>query len=97
MIGHVALLEELGAADDVGRCVRTPRLRHDFAHFLGDAVEEVDDHVGRALELGAQLFILRGDADRAGVEVALAHVDAAERDERGGAEVEFFGAEDARP
>ena len=37
---------------------------------------------GCAGELRAQLRILRGDADRAGVEVALAHHDAAERDQR---------------
>ena len=37
--------------------------------------------------------ILRGDADRAGVEMADAHHDAAERDERRGGETEFLGAE----
>ena len=49
---------------------------------------------GVPLNLRAQLFVLRGDADRAGIQVALAHVDAAERDERGGAEVELLRAED---
>ena len=38
--------------------------------------------------------ILRGDADGARVEMALAHHDAAERDQRRGGEAEFFGAED---
>ena len=45
----------------------------------------VDDVLGLARELLAQLRVLRGDADRAGVEVADAHHDAADRDERRGA------------
>jgi hypothetical protein len=44
-------------------------------------------------ELRAQLRILRGDADRAGVQVADAHHDAAQRDERRGGEAELLGAE----
>ena len=41
----------------------------------------------------AQHGVLRGDADRAGVEVAFAHHDAAHRDQRRGRKAEFFGAE----
>ena len=37
--------------------------------------------------------VLRGDADRAGVQMADAHHDAAERHERRGGEAEFLGAE----
>ena len=48
---------------------------------------------GLPVELLAQLRILRGDADRAGVQVADAHHDAADRDERRGGEAEFLGAE----
>ena len=55
--------------------------------------EEVDDVLGLAGELLAQLRILRGDADRAGVEMADAHHDAAERDQRRGGEAELLGAE----
>jgi len=36
---------------------------------------------------------LRGDADRAGVEVALAHHDATERDERRRGETELLSAQ----
>ena len=50
-----------------------------LAHFLGDEAEEVDDELRLAGELLAQLRILRRDADRAGVEVADAHHDAARR------------------
>ena len=66
---------------------------HDFPHFLGDEEEEVDDVLGLAGEALAQHRVLGGDADRAGVEVALAHHDAAGRDQRRGGEAEFVGAE----
>ena len=48
---------------------------------------------GCALELLAQRGILGGDADRAGVEVALAHHDAAHGDQRRGGEAELLGAQ----
>ena len=48
---------------------------------------------GVPVELRAQHRILRGDADRAGVEVALAHHDAAHGDQRRGGEAELLGAE----
>ena len=67
--------------------------RHDLAHFFGDEEEEVDDVLGLALEPLAQHRVLRRDADRAGVQVALAHHDAADRDQRRGREAELVGAE----
>jgi hypothetical protein len=73
---------------------RTPSAAMWLAGFLGDGVEVVDDHFGRALEFGAEFRIGGGDADRAGVEVALADIDAAHGDHGGGAEVELLGAED---
>ena len=54
------------------------------------------DVLGLAGELLAQLRILRRDADRARVEVALAHHDAADGDERRGREAELLGAEQRR-
>jgi hypothetical protein len=68
-------------------------LRHQLAHFLGDEEEVVDDVLGLAGEARAQHRILGGDADRAGVEVALAHHDAAFDDQRRGGEAELVGAE----
>ncbi len=50
---------------------------HVLAEVLGDEAEEVDDVLGLAGEELAQLLVLRGHSDRAGVEVALAHHDAA--------------------
>ena len=59
----------------------------------GDEAHEVDDVLRVAGELLAQLRVLRRDADRAGVEVADAHHDAAERDQRRRREAELLGAE----
>ena len=68
-------------------------LGHDAAQLLGDEEEVVDDVLGLAGEARAQHGILRRDADRARVEVALAHHDAARGDERRGGEAELLGAE----
>ena len=73
--------------------VRKPSSRHQLAHFLGDEEEVVDDVLGLAGEALAQHRVLRRDADRAGVEVALAHHDAAGGDQRRGGEAELVGAE----
>ncbi len=67
--------------------------RHDRAQLLGDEEEVVDDVLGLAGELGAQHRVLRRDADRAGVEVALAHHDAAGGDQRRGGEAELVRAQ----
>ena len=64
-----------------------------LAHFLGDEEQVVDDVLGLAGEALAQHRVLRRDADRAGVEVALAHHDAAGRDQRRGGHAELVGAE----
>ena len=86
------LARELGAADEI---VEAPHaeLRHQLAHLLGHEQEVLDDVLRRAGEAAAQLGILRGDAHRAGVEVADAHHDAARRDQRCGREAELLGAE----
>ena len=68
-------------------------LRHQLAHFLGDEEEEVDHVLRLAGEALAQHRVLRGDADRAGVQMALAHHDAAGGDQRRGGEAELVGAE----
>ena len=61
--------------------------------LLGDEAHEVDDVLGLAREVRAQARVLRGDAGRAGVQVADAHHDAAEGDQRRGGEAELLGAE----
>mmetsp|Transcript_15725 Transcript_15725/g.37201 ORF Transcript_15725/g.37201 Transcript_15725/m.37201 type:complete len:830 (-) Transcript_15725:1712-4201(-) len=67
--------------------------RHGLPDLLGHHPQEVDHVLGHTLELLAQLRVLGGDADRAHVEVALAHHDAAERDEGGGREACLLGAQ----
>ena len=86
------LSRHLGLADHLVEGAEAER-GHEFAHFLGDEEEVVDDVLGLALESRAQHRVLRGDADRAGVEVALAHHDAAGGDQRRGGEAELVGAE----
>lgn len=49
--------------------------------------------LGLTFELLTQRGVLRGDADRASIEVALAHHDAAQGDQGRGGEAKFFRAE----
>src|SRR5690606_37577762 len=68
-------------------------LGHDLAQFLGDEEEVVDDVLGLAGEARAQHRVLRCDADRTSVEVALPHHDAARGDQRRGGEAELVRTE----
>ncbi len=87
--------ELVGAADHLVDRAHT-ELGHMLAHFLGDEAHEVDD-VGRvAVEFFAQLGILRRHAHRAGVEMADAHHDAAQRDQSSGGKTKLFRAEQRR-
>ena len=65
-------------------------LRHNGAHLFGNKEEEIDDVFRLTGELGAQGRVLRGDSHGTGVEVALAHHDAAEGHQRHGGKAEFF-------
>ena len=67
---------------------------HDLAELIGDEEEVVDDVFGLSGEFFAEDGVLGGDADRAGVEVALAEHDAAHDDERGRREAELLCAEE---
>ena len=95
VLDRLVLVEEVGLADHLVEGAEAHR-GHQLAHFLGDEEEVVDDVLGQALEALAQHRVLRRDADRAGVEVALAHHDAAGRDQRRGREAELVGAEQRR-
>ncbi len=85
-------VEQLGVADGLLDGAEA-ELGEELADLLGDELEEVDDVLGLAGEPLAQHGVLGGDADRAGVEVADAHHDAAGDDERRGGEAELLGAE----
>ena len=88
----LAGVEQVAAADQLVEAADA-ELRHQLAHFLGHE-EEVVDHVLRlAVEAGAQHRILGGHADRAGVQVALAHHDAAFDHQRRGGKAELVGAQ----
>ena len=69
------------------------QLRHDLAQLFGDEEEIVDHMLGLAGEALAQHRILGRHADRAGVEMAFAHHDAARGDQRRGGKAEFVGAQ----
>ena len=92
MLHQFAPVEHLHLADHLVEAPIAER-GHQLAHFLGDEEEIIDHVLGLALEALAQHWILRGDADRTGVEVALTHHDAAGGDQRCGREAEFVGAE----
>ncbi len=85
-------VEQIGAADQVVE-LADAQLGHDLAGFFGNEEEVVHDVLRLAREALAQHRILGGDADRAGVQMALAHHDAAFDDQRRGGEAEFIGTE----
>ena len=85
-------IEPIDAADHfVDRA--EAELGHDLAQLFGQQEEVIDDVLRLAGEFLAQLGILRGDADRAGVQMALAHHDAADRHQGGGGDAPFLGAQ----
>ena len=93
VLHDMPLVEHLHLADHLGEAA-IAHLRHQLAHFLGDEEEVVDDMLGLADETLAQHRVLGGDADRAGVEVAHPHHDAASRNQGRGGEAELVGAEE---
>ena len=87
-------LQQVGPADEVVEAA-DPQPGHDLPGLVGHQEEVVHDVLGGALEAPSQLRVLRGDADRAGVEVADPHHDAAGGDQGGGGETHVLGAEQA--
>ena len=69
------------------------QLRHHFADLFGDEQEEVLHEFRLAGEPFPQHRVLRGDTDRAGVEVTHPHHDAAGHHQRSRGEAELLGAE----
>ena len=88
---QLRLVEHLHLADHLVKRAEAER-GHDLAHLFGDEEEVVDDVLGLAGEALAQHRILRRHADRAGVEMALAHHDAARGDQRRRGKTELVGA-----
>ena len=69
------------------------QLRHDPPQIFRDEEKEIDHVLRLPLEFLAQFRVLRGHAHRAGVQVALAHHDAAHRNQRRGREAELLRAQ----
>ena len=85
-------VERLRLPDGLGEAAEA-ELGQQLADLLGDVLEEGDDELGLAAEALAQLGVLGGHADGAGVEMADPHHHAAAHDERCGGEAELLGAE----
>ena len=78
----------------ISSTVRKPSSRHDLAQLFGDEEEVVDHVLGLAGEaLARSTGSCVATPDRAGVEMALAHHDAAGGDQRRGGEAELVGAQ----
>ena len=94
MVDPVVHFEQIAAADHfIDRA--EAELGHDLSALFGDEEEVIDHVLGLAGEFLSQLRVLSGHAHGASVEMALAHHDAAERDQRGRRESELFGPQHA--
>ncbi len=78
---HFLLPEQIGTAHHVFKFSES-EARHDFTNFFSDKEEVVDHMLGFAFKAFAQFRILCGNAHRAGVQMALAHHEAAFDNER---------------
>src|SRR6266403_433182 len=67
-------------------------LREAATNFFGEGTEVRNYHFRLALKTRAQRFVLRGNADGASVQMALPGHDAADGEERSGAETKFVRA-----
>ena len=89
MRGTLQMGDALVAGANWGRV----RAMHDF---IGKRAEVRHHHFRFALEPRAKHFILRGNADGAGIQMALPRHHASDRQQRRRAEAEFVGAQNCR-
>ena len=91
---HLDLAQALGMADHLvdGAEAQT---RHDLAQLLGNKEHKVLDVLGLAAEAVTQAAVLRGDAGRAGVLLAVALHEATHGDKRHGRKAKLLGAQQA--
>src|SRR5439155_20422996 len=69
------------------------QLGHDFAKLLGDKSHKVHDIICAAAKKFPQARVLRGNANRTGIQVADPHHDTAHRNQRRRGKTEFFRTE----
>ena len=86
---HLDLAQALGMADHLVDGAEAQAC-HDLAQLLGNKEHKVLDVLGLAAEAVTQTAVLRGDAGRAGVLLAVALHEAAAGDERHGGEAELL-------
>ena len=91
VIDGLGRFQSIAVADHLLEVAET-KFRHQFAHFLGDVAHEIDHLIRAAGEFLPQAGILRRHSHGAGIEMANAHHNATERDQRGRGEAEFLGA-----
>ena len=87
-----ARVQQIRAANQIVKLANA-QLGHDLAHFFSDKKEVVHYMLRLAGELGAQDGVLGRYTDRAGIQVALAHHDAALHHQGGGGKAELIGTE----
>ena len=92
VVQRLAHVQHVHAADHLVQRAEA-QLGHDLAQLLRHEEEVVDHMLRLAGEARAQHRVLRRHAHRAGVQVALAHHDAAGRDQWRGRKAELIGAE----
>ena len=88
------LAQALGMADHLVDGAEA-QARHDLAQLLGNKEHKVLDVLGLAAEAATQAAVLRSDAGRAGILLAVALHEAAHRDERHGRKAKLLGAQQA--
>ena len=96
MFDRVVHLQVLGLSDQFIQAADT-QFSHQFTDLFGEEHEVVDHMLGFSGELAAQGFVLGGNANRAGVEMAFTHHDAADSNQGHGGKGIFFGAEQCVP
>src|SRR6185436_15346097 len=72
LVGRDVGVEQVDTSDDLVERARS-ECGERFADLVGKEMEEVDDVLRAPVEVRAQCWVLRRDADRAGVEMTDAH------------------------
>ena len=94
VVRDLDLAQALGMADHLVDGAEA-QARHDLAQLLGNEEHKVLNVLGLTAEATAQAAVLRGDAGRAGILLAVALHEAAHGDERHGRKAKLLGAQQA--